>query len=257
MPDERRKAGKPPAGTIRLEAKRDKNQVLISVEDDGGGIRTDKVRASAVRKGLITEEMARAMSDEEAVSLIFAPGFSTAETVTAVSGRGVGVDAVRTKVESLGGTLRVENYPGQGTRFRIRLPLTLAIIQALRVRVGREEYMAPVANVVEAMEYGRQDLKRTHGLETVMLRNEVLPVQRLSRLLGHGEQESLPLFTVLVTEAGEHRAGLIVDEVLGQQEIAIKNLGKSLKTVRGFGGVTILGDGSVCLILDLPTLLEL
>ena len=134
-PEERRRLGKPAVGTIRLEAKRDKNQVLISVEDDGGGIRTDKVRASAVRKGLLSEEAAQALSDEEAVALIFTPGFSTMDQVTTVSGRGVGVDAVRTKVESLGGNLRVENYPGQGTRFRIRLPLTLAIIQALRVRV--------------------------------------------------------------------------------------------------------------------------
>ena len=256
-PEERRRLSKPATGTIRLEAKRDKNHVIISVEDDGAGINTARVREAAVRKGVLSAEAARALSEEEAVALIFAPGFSTASQVTKVSGRGVGVDAVRTRAEALGGSLRVENFPGRGTRFRIRLPLTLAIIQALRVRIGREEYMAPVANVVEAMEYGRQDLKRTHGLETVMLREEVLPVQRLGHLLGQGGSESLPLFTVLVVETGERRAGLIVDEVLGQQEIAIKNLGKSLKSVRGFGGVTILGDGSVCLILDLPTLLEL
>jgi two-component system chemotaxis sensor kinase CheA len=256
-PETRRRLSKPATGTIRLEAKRDKNHVLISVEDDGSGIDTHKVREAAVRKGLMTPDAARALSEEEAVALIFSPGFSTAATVTKVSGRGVGVDAVRTRAEALGGSLKVENYPGRGTRFRIRLPLTLAIIQALRVRVGGEEYMAPVVNVVEAVECGRRDLKRTHGAPTIMLREEVLPVSRLDGLLGLPVNEGAALFTVLVVETGERRMGLIVDEVMGQQEIAIKNLGRSLKAVRGFGGVTILGDGSVCLILDLPSLLEL
>jgi two-component system chemotaxis sensor kinase CheA len=256
--DERRRLGKPVTGTIRLEALRDKNHVLISVEDDGGGIRTDKVRESAVRKGFLSAEAARALTEEEAVALIFTPGFSTASEVTTVSGRGVGVDAVRTKVESLGGSLRVENFPGQGTRFRIRLPLTLAIIQALRVKVGGEEYMAPVVNVIEALECTRADLKRTHGLETVMLRDEVLPISRLRRLLNIGDPNETPAtFTLLVADTGDRRCGLMVDEVIGQQEIAIKTLDKTLKSIRGFGGVTILGDGTVCLILDLPTLLDL
>lgn len=255
-PEERRRRGKAATGTIRLEARRDKNHVVISVEDDGGGINTARVREAAVRKGLLSQEAAQNLSDEEAVALIFAPGFSTASQVTKLSGRGVGVDAVRARAESLGGSLRVENYPGHGTRFRIRLPLTLAIVQALRVRVGREEYMAPVANVIEAVEYQRSDLKRTHGIDTVRLRDEVLPVTRLNRLLDVPGGDEADLFTVLVVETAERRAGLIVDEVMGQQEIAIKSLGRSLKAVRGFGGVTILGDGSVCLILELASLLE-
>jgi two-component system chemotaxis sensor kinase CheA len=256
-PEERRRQGKPATGTIRLEAKRDKNHVNISVEDDGSGIDTRKVREAAVRKGLMTREAAQALSEDEAVSLIFAAGFSTNDQVTRVSGRGVGVDAVRARAEALGGNLRVENFPGHGTRFRIRLPLTLAIVQALRVRVGREEYMAPVVNVVEAVECQRQDLRRVHGQDTLMLRDEVLPVSRLGRLLDvAGSAQDPPIFTVLVVEVSERRVGLIVDEVMGQQEIAIKSLSRSLKAVRGFGGVTILGDGSVCLILDLPSLLE-
>ena len=255
-PEERRRRGKAATGTIRLEARRDKNHVVISVEDDGGGIDTARVREAAVRKGLLSQEAAQNLSDEEAVALIFAPGFSTASRVTKLSGRGVGVDAVRARAESLGGSLRVENYPGHGTRFRIRLPLTLAIVQALRVRVGREEYMAPVVNVIEAVEYQRSDLKRTHGIDTVRLRDEVLPVTRLNRLLDVPGGDEADLFTVLVVETAERRAGLIVDEVMGQQEIAIKSLGRSLKAVRGFGGVTILGDGSVCLILELASLLE-
>jgi len=256
-PEDRRRLGKPATGTIRLEAKRDKNHVNISVEDDGSGIDTRRVREAAVRKGLMSQEAAQALGEDEAVSLIFAPGFSTNDQVTRVSGRGVGVDAVRARAEALGGNLRVENFPGHGTRFRIRLPLTLAIVQALRVRVGREEYMAPVVNVVEAVECQRQDLRRVHGQDTLMLRDEVLPVSRLGRLLDvAGSAEDPPIFTVLVVEVSERRAGLIVDEVVGQQEIAIKSLGRNLKAVRGFGGVTILGDGSVCLILDLPSLLE-
>ena len=257
QPEDRIRAGKPATGTIRLEARRDKNHVVISVEDDGAGIDTARVRQAAVRKGLLTDEQARSLTEEEAVSLIFSPGFSTAAQVTKVSGRGVGVDAVRARAEALGGSLRVENFPGRGSRFRIRLPLTLAIIQALRVRIGDEEYMAPVVNVIEAVEYAASDLRRTHGQQTVLLRDEILPLQRLDALLGMERAAQPDPFTVLVVESGDRRVGLVVDEVLGQQEIAIKNLVRSLKSVRGFGGVTILGDGSVCLILDLPSLLDL
>jgi two-component system chemotaxis sensor kinase CheA len=231
---------------------------MITVDDDGAGIDTDRVRQVAVERGLLSAEAAMLLPEEEAVALIFAPGFSTARQVTDLSGRGVGVDAVRAKAEALGGSLKVENFPGRGTRFRIRVPLTLAIIRALRVRVGSEHYMAPVVNVVEAVEYSNKDLIVTDGARTVRLREEVLPLYDLADLLdlkraalGSGT------FTVLLVEAGDRRVALVVDEALGQQEIAIKSLGRGLKSVRGFGGVTILGDGSVCLILDLPSLLDL
>jgi chemotaxis protein histidine kinase CheA len=256
--EQRSAAGKPAIGTIRLEARRDKNHVMISVEDDGAGIDTDRVRQVAVERGLLSAEAAMLLPEDEAVSLIFAPGFSTARRVTDLSGRGVGVDAVRAKAEALGGSLRVENFPGRGTRFRIRVPLTLAIIRALRVRVGTEHYMAPVANVVEAVEYSSKDLLITGGARTVRLREEVLPLFNLAELLDLKRPAQGPgMFTVLLVEAGDRRVALVVDEALGQQEIAIKSLGRGLKSVRGFGGVTILGDGSVCLILDLPSLLDL
>jgi len=258
--EQRSAAGKPAIGTIRLEAKRDKNHVMISVEDDGAGIDTDRVRQVAVERGLLSAEAAMLLPEDEVVALIFAPGFSTARHVTDLSGRGVGVDAVRTKAEALGGSLRVENFPGRGTRFRIRVPLTLAIIRALRVRVGAEHYMAPVANVVEAVEYSNKDLIVTDGARTVRLREEVLPLFDLAELLDLKRNAPGPgsgTFTVLLVEAGDRRVALVVDEALGQQEIAIKSLGRGLKSVRGFGGVTILGDGSVCLILDLPSLLDL
>jgi two-component system, chemotaxis family, sensor kinase CheA len=256
--EQRSAAGKPAVGTIRLEARRDKNHVMITVEDDGAGIDTDRVRQVAVERGLLSAEAARLLPEDEAVSLIFAPGFSTARRVTELSGRGVGVDAVRARAEALGGSLRVENFPGRGTRFRIRVPLTLAIIRALRVRVGQEHYMAPVANVVEAVEYSRNDIGGADGAPTVRLREEYLPLLRLDKLLDLKRAAPDPgMFTVLVVDAGERRVALVVDEALGQQEIAIKSLGRGLKAVRGFAGVTILGDGSVCLILDLPSLLDL
>jgi two-component system chemotaxis sensor kinase CheA len=256
---ERKELGKPPTGLLRLEARREKNMVVLTVEDDGSGIRTDKVRSAAVRRGLLSQEQARALTEDEAINLISLPGFSTADTVTSVSGRGVGVDAVRTKVEALGGSLRIESQPGKGSRFRVRLPMTLAIIQALMVRVGKEEYAAPVSNVVEALELSASELRSIHGQEVVMLREEVLPVFRLHRLLEVPDVPSQlpPLFSVLVVEAGERRAGLLVDEVIGQLEIAIKSLGRFIKGIRGFGGVTILGDGRICLILDFSSLLEL
>ncbi len=257
-PAERRQLGKNPTGTLRLSARREKNMVLISVEDDGSGIRTDKVRAAAVRRGLLREEQARALTEEEAINLISLPGFSTATEVTSISGRGVGVDAVRNKVEALGGSLRIESRPGLGSQFKVRLPLTLAIIQALLVKVGGEQYAAPVANVVEALEVSPSDLRMIHGQEVVMLREEVLPVFRLGRMLELEAPPALPpLFSVLVVEAGERRAGVLVEEVVGQTEIAIKSLGRFLKGIRGFGGVTVLGDGRICLILDFLSLLEL
>ncbi len=259
---ERLAAGKPALAKLKLTAVRERNQVVITVEDDGHGIRVDKVREVALRRGLLKPEEARGLSDEEAVNLIFMPGFSTASKVTEISGRGVGLDAVRSKLESLGGTLRVESFPGNGSRFKLRLPLTMAILKAMRIRLGAEEYMVPVVNVIEAVEFNAPELRRAHGQEVVMLRDELVPVLRLGALLevpgslSADPANGLPYFTVLVVDTGERRVGLMVDEVLGQQEVALKTLGRSLKTVRGFGGVTILGDGAVCLILDVASLLE-
>ncbi len=244
LPEERRRLGKPATGTIRLEAKRDKNQVA-----DLGGRRRRRPSAptrcaqSAVRKGLLSEEARPATS---ATKRPWPSSSRPASAPPPPSPRSRAAAWAWTRCarrwSSLGGNLRVENYPGQGTRFRIRLPLTLAIIQALRVRIGKEEYMAPVANVVEAVEFERADLRRTHGLETVMLRDEVLPITRLRGLLGLDDAgDARDLHPLLVAESGEHRSGLMVDEVLGQQEIAIKVLGKTLKAIRGFGGRHHLG----------------
>ncbi|MGH7441291.1 MAG: chemotaxis protein CheW, partial [bacterium] len=208
-------------------------------------------------KGLLAAGAARSLSDEEVLAFIFSPGFSTSGAVTRVSGRGVGMDAARVRIEALGGSLKVESTAGKGARFRVRVPLTLAIIRALRVRAGQEHYMVPVANVAEAVECSRDEIITHEGAPAMLLRGEPLLLRRLDELLGCPGSAWAPLFTVLVAESGDAHAGLAVDEVLGQQEIAIKSLGRSLKSVRGFGGVTILGDGSVRLILDLPSLLGL
>ncbi len=256
-PAERRAQGKPAAGLLRLMASREKNQVLIEIRDDGRGIDSEKVRQSALAKGYLSQTEASMFGEADAVRFILMPGFSTAEKVTSLSGRGVGLDVVKTKVESFGGGLKIESRKGQGTAFHLRLPLTLAIIQALMVRVGGEIYAVPVANTVEAVEYGPADLRVMQNQEVVLLREQVLPVLRLGALLETpGGQGPLPgTFTVLVAETADRRVGLMVDEVIGQQEIAIKNLGGLLKGVRGFGGVTVLGDGRIALILDIPSLI--
>jgi two-component system chemotaxis sensor kinase CheA len=256
-PEQRRKAGKPDQGLIRLSAQREKNQVLVQVLDDGAGIDPARLRQVAVQRGFLSAESAARLSDPDAVALIYAPGFSTAASVTSVSGRGVGLDAVKSKIEGFGGALRLESKPGQGTSFTLRLPLTLAIIQALLVKLGGETYAVPVAGVHEAVECASSELKPMQGAEVVMLRGQVLPVLRLGRLLEvpGAERPDPPSFTVLVAEAGERRIGLMVDAILGQQEVAIKSLGRFLKGIRGFGGVTVLGDGTIALILDVPSLL--
>jgi two-component system chemotaxis sensor kinase CheA len=249
---------KPARGLIKLRAQREKAQVLIEVSDDGGGIDPVKLRAAAISKGFLTASAAEKMGDAEALQLIFAPGFSTAEAVTSVSGRGVGLDVVKSKVEGFGGVLRLESTLGKGTRFSLRLPLTLAIIQALLVRAGGELYAMPVANTVEAVDIDGSEIKLMQGREVLMLRGQILPVLRLGTLLGVPNYDGtapLGACTVLVIDSIDKKAGLVVDAIVGQQEIAIKSLGKFLKSVRGFGGVTVLGDGTIALILDAPSLI--
>jgi two-component system chemotaxis sensor kinase CheA len=260
-PEARQRAGKNRRGIIRLSASREKNHVIIKVEDDGKGIDPDVIRRVAVEHGVISAEEAARLTEQEAVNLISLPGVTTATVVTEISGRGVGVDAVRTKIESFGGNLRIESRPGQGSTFVLRLPMTLAIIQALLIRVGREIYSIPVINTVETLELAAAEVKFVQRKEVVLYRNSVLPLVRLNQVLSvpdapapaEGEAANP---SVLVTEVGEIRVGLLVDEVLGQQEIAIKSLGTLLKGVKGFSGVTILGDGRIALVLDVPTLLQ-
>jgi two-component system, chemotaxis family, sensor kinase CheA len=256
LPEERQAAGKSRRGLIRLVATREKNHVIIKVEDDGRGIDPASIRQAVVENGVMSREEVDRMSDADAINLIALPGVTTAKTVTEISGRGVGVDAVKSKIESFGGSLRIESQTGQGSSFILRMPMTLAIIQALMIRVGREVYSIPVINTVETLELASTEINLVQESEVVMYRGSVLPLVRLHRVLQvPGGEEQGGDQAILVTEVGDLRVGLLVDEVLGQQEIAIKSMGQMLKGVRGFSGVTIYGDGRVALVLDIPSLI--
>jgi len=254
--EEREALGKPPVARVRLAAKHEGNSVVIEVEDDGKGIDSKVILQKALEKGIITPGEAENMEPGEAVNLIFAPGFSTAEKVTDISGRGVGLDAVRSKIESLSGNVLIETEAGRGTKFRISLPLTLAIIRALLVRVGQESYAIPLGFIDETTSITPEDIRNVHEQEAILLRGDVLPLVRLHRAVAlpiPAYQPGQELFVVVVRR-NNRQVGLVVDELIGQQEIVIKNLGHLLAGIPGLAGATILGDGRVSLILDVSTL---
>ncbi|WP_340818894.1 chemotaxis protein CheA [Methanolobus sp. WCC4] len=255
--EERKKLGKPVAGLVRLAASRQRNSVLIEVEDDGKGMEPGHLRDVAVKKGIMTREEVDKLSDTDALNIIFMPGFSGAKVVTDVSGRGVGMDAVKTKIEALGGTVKITSVPGQGSIMRLQLPLTVAIIQSLMVTVSDETYAIPLGNVIRDVGIKASDIKSIEGKEVIMLRGEVLPLLRLHDVLDcPAEQEDKENLIVVVVEKMGNNIGFVVDDLLGQQEVIIKTLdNKILKNTRGFAGATILGDGSVALILDIATLI--
>lgn len=252
---ERVAAGKNPQGSIFLEAYQDGNNVVIEVRDDGAGINIEKVREKAIAKGQITEEQADTMKEKDFIDLLFLPSFSTADQISDVSGRGVGLDVVKTKIESLGGDIEARSVRGEGSTFIIRLPLTLAIIQALMVEVGEEKYAIPLASIQTIEDISFDTIKSVHGQEVINLRGIVLPIIRLEEVLDveplETEKDNL---TVVVVAKGDRYAGLVVDELIGQQEIVIKSIGKYMETSKMIGGATILGDGEVALILDVNTL---
>ena len=253
---ERKKQGKNPKGLIKLSAMREKNHVIIEAEDDGKGMDPGKLRESAVKKKLLTEEEVSRLTDEEAINLSFMAGFSTNSEITDVSGRGVGMDVVKTKIESLGGSVKLESVSGEGTKITLILPLTIAITQSLMVKVSGATYAIPITNVIRDMVIKKEDLKTIQGEEVVLVRGEVLPIVRLNRIFGsNGHDIGNNVIVVVVEIKGSH-VGLVVDELIGQQEVIIKNLdNRFLKRVKGFAGATILGDGNVALILDVGTIL--
>lgn len=255
-PQERAKAGKSSEGLVRLTASRQRNTVLIEVQDDGKGMDPAKLRDAAVKKGLMSKEEVSKLCDEEAFNLIFLPGFSTNAVITDVSGRGVGMDVVKTKIESLGGNVSVKSVLGEGSIVTLQLPLTIAIIQSLMIRTAGETYAIPLNNVVRDVGIRSKDIKTIEGQEVILLRGEVLPLLRLNSTLDCpvkvNDKENL--IVVVVEKMGNH-FGFVVDELLGQQEVIIKSLdSKVLRSVKGFAGATIQGDGTVCLILDIGTL---
>ncbi len=255
---DRLKIGKPKVGTIRLDAYQDGNNVTIEVSDDGAGVDVEKIKRKAIEKGTITEEQAEFMTDKEAVDLLFAPAFSTAEKISDVSGRGVGLDVVKNKIEGLGGDVEVVTKLGEGTKFIVRLPLTLAIIQALMVNISDEMYALPLNSVVTIEEIVPEDIKYVQTKEVINLRGTVIPLVRLNEVLDiepmeRDENDDEGLIVVIVKK-GDRQAGLVIDKLLGQQEIVIKPLGKYIRVPKLISGATILGNGEVALIIDSNTL---
>lgn len=254
-PEERVKLGKPEVGTVYLGAEQEGNNIVIKISDDGRGMDPEKLKSKAIEKGLITPEEASQMSDKEAFQLIFQPGFSTAQIISNVSGRGVGMDVVRTNILKLKGMIDIESEKGVGTTFIIKLPLTLAIIQGLLVKVHSEIYAIPLASVLEVVDCDVSKVNTINKREVIRIRSDILPLIRLSKVLNvNGVNDSLENKYVVVVGIGEFRVGLVVDELLGQQEIVIKSLGDFLGHIKGIAGVTILGDGSVVIIIDVGEL---
>jgi two-component system, chemotaxis family, sensor kinase CheA len=252
-PDERRAAGKPPTATIRLSALHPGAQVLIRVSDDGRGLDVEAVRRRAIEQGLI--EASAQLTESELFSLILAPGFSTAREVTDVSGRGVGMDVVRRSVEALRGTIEIQSKPGAGLSVTLRLPLTLAIIDGLLVRVGQAHFILPLANSRECVELTRQDIQNAHGNHLATVRGETIPYIRLSEYF---EMPTPPpeREQIMVVETDDGHYGLVVDEVLGNHQTVIKNLGRLYHDVQMVSGATILGNGTVALIIDSHRLVQ-
>jgi two-component system chemotaxis sensor kinase CheA len=253
-PAERRlPLGKPAHGTLRLNAYHDAGSIVIEVADDGGGLNRDKIIAKAIAKGLIAPNAA--LTDQEVYRLIFEPGFSTADQVTNLSGRGVGMDVVKKNIEALRGTVDIDSRPGQGTTVSIRLPLTLGIIDGFLVRVCDAAYVIPLDMVMECIELPEGDRAQSRARHYLNLRGEVLPFVRLRELF-HGDGRPAPRENVVVVHYGGHKAGLVVDELMGEFQTVIKPLGKIFERLRGVSGATILGSGEVSMILDVPSLVE-
>lgn len=250
-PADRAKAGKDESGFVALRAYPDGNTVVIEVEDDGKGIDPEVIKRKAIEKKLITVDEGEQMSEKEIINLLFAAGFSTADQVTDISGRGVGLDVVKTKIEAINGTVEVVSNLGQGSKFIIRLPLTLAIIQALMVNLDKEKYAIPLNNIKEITTIDPAKITMVQDQEVVLYRNKTLPIIRMKDVLDFPSSEEVPeeLITVIVKK-GDIEAGLVVDSLIGQQEIVIKSLGKYLTGIKAIAGATILGNGSVALIVD-------
>ena len=252
----RKERGKPEVGSIFLDAYQDGNNVIIEVRDDGNGIDVEAVKKKAIERGTITPEQAENMADKDIIGLLFLPSFSTSEKVTDVSGRGVGLDVVKSKIESLSGEVEVKTKLGEGSTFIIRLPLTLAIIQALMVEVGGEKYAIPLGSIQTIEDVEPAEIKYVQAKEVINLRGTVIPLIRLNEVLDN-ESTKKPdeNLLVIIVKKGDKLAGLVVDELMGQQEIVIKSLGNYINKNKIISGATILGDGEIALILDTNALL--
>ena len=252
----RKERGKPEVGSIFLDAYQDGNNVIIEVRDDGNGIDVEAVKKKAIERGTITPEQAENMADKDVIALLFLPSFSTAKKVSDVSGRGVGLDVVKSKIESLSGEVEVKTKLGEGSTFIIRLPLTLAIIQALMVEVGGEKYAIPLGSIQTIEDVEPAEIKYVQAKEVINLRGTVIPLIRLNEVLDNESTKNADEnLLVIIVKKGDKLAGLVVDELMGQQEIVIKSLGNYINKNKIISGATILGDGEIALILDTNALL--
>ena len=254
-PEARTAAGKPETGTILLKASNEGNQIVIEIKDDGAGIDVEKVRRKAVDRGLIHPD--KAVTEQDAFNLIMQPGFSTADKISNISGRGVGLDVVKTMINNLKGTISINSEKGKGTSFIIKLPLTLAIIQGLLVRVGKEVYSIPIANVIESQCINISEINHIDNYEIMNVRNEVISVLRLSRLFGIPETVKSDECYIVIVGTQEKKIGVMVDALIGEEDVVIKPLKDQFTNSPGIAGASILGDGSVSLIIDVGQLLEL
>ena len=253
----RKERGKPETGTITLKAFQEGNNVIIEVGDDGNGIDTEAVKTKAIERGIVTPEQAENLSQKEIIDFLFMPSFSMAKKITDISGRGVGLDVVKSNIEALGGDVEVKSVYGEGSTFTVRLPLTLAIIQALMVIIGDEKYAISLGSIVSIEDIPLTDIKYVEAKEVINMRGTVIPIIRLNQLLDIAPpEEELESLTIVIISKGEKQVGLVVDDLMGQQEIVIKSLGSFIdNSTKIISGATILGDGEVALILDVNTLM--
>lgn len=254
-PEERVKLGKHAKGLIRIVASRQQDHVLIEVSDDGRGLDFERIRKTAVDRGVMTAQQAESATGRELLDLIFKPGFSTKAEVTQVSGRGVGLDVVKKGVEDLGGSIVVTSSKGAGTTFSLWLPFTLAIIEAMLIGIGDQTYAVPMSSIVESHKFEQEDVKSIRSREVVQLRGEVLPLVRMRDFYGLGDQKMNGPVNALVVQSRDRRAALVVDELIGHQQIVVKSLDKRLNRVKGISGGTILGSGRIALIVDVDSIL--
>ncbi|WP_334083569.1 chemotaxis protein CheW [Helicobacter typhlonius] len=257
-PEIRAAAGKPETGTVKLKAYNEGNHIVIEIADDGKGLDADMLKHKAMEKGLISEREADSMSDKEAFALIFKPGFSTAAAITNVSGRGVGMDVVKTNIEKLNGIIDIESEKGVGTTQKLKIPLTLAIIQALLVAVQEEYYAIPLASVIETVRVSQDEIYTVDGKSVLRLRDEVLPIVRLADIFKvDSVLENTSEVYVVVIGLAEQKMGVVVDYLVGQEEVVIKSLGYYLKGTEGIAGATVRGDGKITMIVDVAAMMEM
>jgi two-component system chemotaxis sensor kinase CheA len=256
-PDTRRKAGKSPMGTVKLSAEQEGDHILLAIEDDGAGMDPERLRRKAVDKGILEEDAAARLDHHQCFNLIFLPGFSTKDQISDISGRGVGMDVVKTRITQLNGTIEIDSKIGKGSRISIKVPLTLAIMPTLMVQLEKQVFALPLANVIEIFDQETARTRTVDGKQVVIVRDKALPLVFLRSWLvrNHGPIDKAKGYVVVVSYGSQH-VGCVVDQLIGQEEVVIKPLGTMLQGTKGLAGATITGNGRIALILDMPGLME-